>query len=92
MLRRKFRDKFLVALRGPAAQFVIEVHDAQDAAQFLPQFQEQTEQSDGIRAAGDSNAQALTWAQQIAALQEDQEALREIASPGLSLPMRFSLH
>jgi len=92
MLRRKFRNEFFVGLRGPAAQFVIEVHDAQHAAQFLPQFQEQMQQSDGIRAPRNGNAQALARAQQTGALQEQQQALGEMVSPGLSLPMRFSLH
>ena len=92
VLRRKFRNEFLVGLRSSSAQFVIEVHHAQDATQLLAQFKEQMQQGNGIRAAGNGNAQALAGAQQIGALQENQEALCEIIPPGRSVAMRFSLH
>jgi len=92
VLRREPRDEFLVELRSPAAQFVIEVHHAQDAAQPLPQFQEQMQQGDGIRAAGNSNAQALSGAEQINLFEEDQKPLGELISPGRTVLMRCSLH
>ena len=46
------------------------------------------QQSDGIRAAGDSNAQALSGAKQIGPAEEGQEPLGELSSPrhSFSLP------
>jgi hypothetical protein len=46
------------------------------------------QQGDGIRAAGDSNAQALSGAQQIGPAEEGYEPLGELSSPrhGFSLP------
>ena len=40
-LRGKFRNEFLVGIRGSAAQFVIEVHHGKNETQFSLQFKKQ---------------------------------------------------
>src|SRR5215470_3937765 len=48
-------DKFLIGVRSFSAKLMIEMDNAQDAAQLRACFSKQSEQSDGIRAAGSSS-------------------------------------
>jgi hypothetical protein len=70
---------------------VIEVHNAQHAAQLLSQFQQEMQQGDRIRTAGNSNAQALSGAKQIGVAEQSQEPLGELISPGHSFSLRSFL-
>jgi hypothetical protein len=54
--------EFFVGVGGFAAQFVVEMHDAQDDTQLFTQFEEQEQQRHGIRTAGYGHADAIASA------------------------------
>jgi hypothetical protein len=64
MFRGQLRNKSFILIRILAPQFVIEMRNAQDNPNLLPQLNEQQQQRHRIRSAGNSYANALTRAQQ----------------------------
>ena len=54
----EFGDEFFVGVGGAATEFVIEVDDGEDNAEFLAQFEEEKKESDGIGTTGNGDADA----------------------------------
>jgi hypothetical protein len=86
----EFRDKRFVQVRSLPAQFVIEVNDADDDAKPFAQFKQKAQQRDGIRSAGDRDAEAKAGLQPGLALQ----VLFELCCQARALHDRayFSVH
>jgi hypothetical protein len=57
---REVSYEFLVSIRGAATEFMIEVRDREDGAQFFLQLEKQKKQSNGIGATGNGHADPLS--------------------------------
>lgn len=65
MCAREVGDEFLVLVGFGGAQFVIEVDDGKDNAEFGAKLPQKAQQRDRIRSAGDGDAQAIAGLQQL---------------------------
>ena len=65
VLRSQVRHKFFVRVGSFPAQFVIEMHDAQDDSQLSAQFQQQEQQRDRVGSARNSYANTFAWAHKL---------------------------
>ncbi len=59
MLTREVGDKRLVSIRIGPAQPMVEVRHREHDAQLRPQLQQEAQQRDGVRSAGDGHADAV---------------------------------
>src|SRR5947208_12632916 len=75
MFRGESRNKVLIRIGSFATQFVIEVNYAEHDTQLRSQLQQQEQQSDGIRAAGNRHAHAVAWLQHLLLLRSSKDAL-----------------
>src|SRR5258707_13293101 len=63
-MRGQLAHKLLICIRLCAAELMIEMNYGEDDAQLWPQLEQNAQQADGIRSAGDGNAHAVPWPQQ----------------------------
>ena len=66
MLTGKFGNELFISIRIATAQLMVEVGDNEDDAQLQPEFEQDSQQRDGIRASGDGHSDAVARAQQAA--------------------------
>jgi hypothetical protein len=62
MLTSQIGDKLLIRVRLRPAHLVIEMNDAEYDAEFLPQFDQQSQQRNGINTARDCDTDAIAGA------------------------------
>ena len=53
-------DKFFIGVRSFAAEFVIEVDDGKNDAEFFVEFEEKKKERDGVSSSGDGDADTLS--------------------------------
>ena len=76
MLASQVRNEFLIRIRLIPAQPMIEMDHRDDNAEFIPQFEQQSQERDRINPPGDGHADAISSLQQLVPPNEGKHALR----------------
>ena len=83
------RDEFLIGVGFGRAQFVIEMNHREDYPEFVPQFQQQPQERNGINPTGNGYADAIPSPQQFHPPNVGKHALRQLMHGNMVQPSGY---